>query len=60
MNTITSFLFILGVLLLPVSALGILVGLIKLIFDKEKKEAFKTLIFSAIGLIIGFGTCTAM
>jgi heme O synthase-like polyprenyltransferase len=38
-----------------------LIGLIQLMVEKDKKEnALKLMMYSLIGLIIGFGSCFAM
>ncbi len=38
-----------------------LIGLIQLFVEKDKKEnALKLMMYSLIGLIIGFGSCFAM
>lgn len=43
------------------SGLMFLIGLIKLIVERDKKEnALKLMMYGLIGLIIGFGTCFAM
>ena len=53
-------LFILAIAVI-VSVITFLVGLFKVIFQKEGKESgIKLLIYSTIVLIIGFGTCAGI
>lgn len=53
-------LVLLLVAVLIFSVLGVLGGLIMLIFSEDKKSALKVLIFSVIGIVIGFGGCAVL
>ncbi|NNT71462.1 hypothetical protein HKT18_04445 [Flavobacterium sp. IMCC34852] len=49
------------VIVLFLCAIAILIGLYKVLFDKEDKEfGIKLLTYSVIIFIIGFGSCTAL
>ena len=53
--------FIFFFITIVVGGFMFLIGLIQLIFEKEKKEnALKLMTYGLIGLIIGFGSCFAI
>ncbi len=46
-----------GILLAIISAITFVVGFIMLFFESKRKLGLKTMLFSVIGFVIGFGTC---
>ncbi len=55
------FLLLFMAFLMIISVIAFLIGLFKVIFQKEDKEyGIKLLIYSTIAFIVGFGTCYAI
>ncbi len=50
-------LFTIGLLICIVSSIALFIGIILLFFENKRQNAVKILIYSFIGLIIGFSTC---
>lgn len=48
-----------AIILALISLVAFFIGFILLFFESKRKIAAKILLYSFIGFVIGFGTCTA-